>query len=140
MESAEKILSREKGIRPVVLRNRLRQLMWEKVGIFRSEHGLREAQAELEEISEDLENQALALGTRHHNQELVEGLENHFLVATGRCVIEGALQRTESRGAHYRQDHPVMDNKEWLKHLLIRKSGETFEMETIPVELGEYHP
>jgi len=114
--------------------------MWEKVGVFRNEQGLQEAESELEEISNDLEKQALSLKTSHRNPELAEALENFFLVATGRCVIRGALKRTESRGAHYREDYPETDNKKWLKHLLIRKSGDAFEFEIIPVDLREIHP
>ena len=78
--------------------------------------------------------------TKHYNQELVEGLENYFLVATAECVITGALQRTESRGAHFREDYPELDNENWLEHLVLRKGDQQLQIERIPVDLGEIHP
>jgi succinate dehydrogenase/fumarate reductase flavoprotein subunit len=138
--AAGQMLTREKGIRPVALRNRLRRLMWEKVGVFRDAKGLEAARQELAEIKNDLEHQALDMTTRHYNQELVEGLENRFLVATGECVIAGALQRTESRGAHFREDFPESDHKNWLQHLVLHRDDNRLRIEKIPVDLREIRP
>jgi succinate dehydrogenase/fumarate reductase flavoprotein subunit len=137
---AGRMLRRRKGIRPIALRNRLRHLMWEKVGVFRSENSLNSARSELEEIRRELENQALNLTTKNYNQELVEGLENYFLVTTAECVITGALQRAESRGAHFREDYPEPDNENWLEHLVLQKRDRQLQIERIPVDLGEIHP
>ena len=102
VEPALRMLNREKGLRPIDLRNRLRRLMWEKVAVFRTEPGLKSTLRDLEELRNDLERQALSLKSRHFNQELAEGLENYSLVQVAQCVTEAALRRTESRGAHYR--------------------------------------
>jgi len=138
--AAEAMMRREKGIRPIILRNRLRRLMWEKVGVFRSAASLAEAARELEEIRAELERQALSMTTRRYNQELVEGLENYFLATTGECVIAGAQARTESRGAHYREDYPEPDHDNWLKHLVISRRDNRLHMESVPVDLAEIRP
>jgi succinate dehydrogenase/fumarate reductase flavoprotein subunit len=70
----------------------------------------------------------------------VEGLENHFLINTAGCVIEAALQRNESRGAHFRKDYPETDNSKWLKHLVIRKIEGKLKIEKTSVDLREIHP
>jgi succinate dehydrogenase/fumarate reductase flavoprotein subunit len=70
----------------------------------------------------------------------VEGLENHFLITTARCVIEAALQRTESRGAHVREDHPETDNDKWLKHIVIHQTNGKLNMENAPIDLREITP
>lgn len=140
VEIADQMLSRSKGVRPITLRRRLRQLMWEKVGVFRTESNLWSALTDLEEIEADLERQYLPLKSRRCNQELIEGLENHFLVPTARCVAETALLRTETRGAHYRDDYPETDNQNWLKHLVILQSDGELKIETQAVDLKEVSP
>jgi len=136
-----RMLDRETGIRPHALRARLKELMWEKVGLYRTDSLLQDARKELEEIRADLNKQCVSLRTRHYNQELAAVLENAFLVTAAECVIEGALRRTESRGAHHRDDHPKTDNENWLKHLVIRRGNDkTLDIETEPVDLLEIRP
>ena len=114
--------------------------MWEHAGVQRSGRSLRAAAAALDEIEAALDSQALAQRTTRYNGELVQALENHFLVATARCVVEGALRRTESRGAHYREDHPATDDAAWLRHLLVRRGPAGLEWDSAPVDLSVMHP
>jgi succinate dehydrogenase/fumarate reductase flavoprotein subunit len=140
VELVDQMLDRSEGVRPIVLRNRLRRLMWEKVGVFRTESYLRSAIEDLEVMKAEVQRQYANLNSRRYNQELIEGLENHFLVAIAKCVAETALRRTESRGAHYRHDYAETDNQNWLKHLLIRQSEGELKIETAPVDLKEISP
>jgi succinate dehydrogenase/fumarate reductase flavoprotein subunit len=139
-EPARLMLGRDGGVRPVTLRNRLRQIMWDKAGVYRTESGLNSALKDLEELKVDLERQSLTLKSRHYNQELVEGLENHFLVTTAKCVIEAAFRRTESRGAHFRKDYPEIDNDKWLEHQVICQIDGKLKIEKAPVDLREIRP
>jgi succinate dehydrogenase/fumarate reductase flavoprotein subunit len=139
-EFARQMLDRGEGVRPIALRKKLRQLMWDKVGVYRSKSGLESALEDLEELKNDLGRQSLTLKSRHYNQELVEGLENRFLLTTAECVIEAALRRTESRGAHFREDYPETDDGKWLKHLVIRQIDGKLNMEKAPVDLREIRP
>lgn len=140
VEIAENMLKRESGIRPAGLRAKLRQLMWGKVGVFRTDDKLREALKELETLRLELDQQYVALKSKRLNLELREGLENHFLVTVAQCIAEGALLRTETRGAHYRDDYPNTDNRNWLIHLLIRQNPEGLDIESNPVDLREIKP
>jgi succinate dehydrogenase/fumarate reductase flavoprotein subunit len=137
---ASRMLTRDGGVRPITLRNRLRQLMWDKAGVYRTGDSLKGALNELEQLQSDLARQSLTLNSRRYNQELVEGLENHFLITTARCVIESALQRTESRGAHFREDHPETDNDKWLKHIVIHQTDGVLDTGNTPVDLREINP
>jgi succinate dehydrogenase/fumarate reductase flavoprotein subunit len=139
-EPARLMLGRDGGVRPVTLRNRLRQIMWDKAGVYRTESGLNSALKDLEELKVDLERQSLTLKSGHYNQELVEGLENHFLVTTAKCVIEAAFRRTESRGAHFRKDYPEIDNDKWLEHQVICQIDGKLKIEKAPVDLREIRP
>jgi succinate dehydrogenase/fumarate reductase flavoprotein subunit len=140
LASAFRMLNREKGVRPIALRNRLRRLMWEKVAVFRTEPELKSALGDMEELRDDLEHQVLSLKSKHFNQELAEGLENYSLLQVAQCVTEAALRRTESRGAHYRHDYPNTDNDNWLKHLVIRQSGCELTFDSTPTDLSEMRP
>jgi succinate dehydrogenase/fumarate reductase flavoprotein subunit len=138
--TAERMLRREKGLRPVHLRNQLRRLMWEKVSVIRTEESLRSAQSGLEKIEEDLDHQTPALRTKVWNQEIAEGLENYFLVKTARLVIQAALMRTESRGAHFRSDYPNTDNEGWLQHIVLSQVNGQVQTKRVPVDLAEIRP
>ncbi len=140
VEYAYQMLKNNDGVRPISLRNRLRQLMWDKAGAYRTETGLKEALDELDKLKVDLGHQSITLSSGPHNQELLEGLENHFMVATARYVIEAALKRTESRGAHVREDYPETDNDNWLEHIVLYKKNGTINMKKIPTDLRETNP
>jgi succinate dehydrogenase/fumarate reductase flavoprotein subunit len=124
----------------MALRNRLRQLMWEKVGLHRTESSLLDALEDLEAIKADLDQQSLSVTSRHYNRELVQSLENYFLFSTATCVTRAALHRTESRGAHYREDYPARDDRNCIKHVVVRQMDDKFDLHTIPVDLNEINP
>jgi len=140
MGPVNRLLRREKGVSPGELRDRLRKLMWKHVGVYRTATGLQEARRGLREIQALLAKQCLTLRSQRLNRELVEALENRFLVATARCVAEAALQRTESRGAHFREDHPKQDRKRWLRHLAARSEAGKLVWESLPVDSREIQP
>ncbi len=94
---------------PLPGRSALQQLLWENAGIVRSGAGLTRASAILAGWQE-----CLAEPQDRPSWELLN------LVITGRLMTESALMRQESRGAHYRTDHPQRSN-DWLKHIILTK-------------------
>ena len=137
---AENLLSGGEGVRPLHLRGRLRELMWDKVGVFRTCEGLSQALKDLESIESELPLQRAAQKSRVMNMELQEGIENYFLLQTALCVTRSALLRTESRGAHYRDDHPDADDSRWLQHIVCQQSGGRLQDSLRPVDLCEIRP
>lgn len=87
-------------------RAEVKRIMWDKVGIVRSEEGLKEALEALSEIA------ARPLNTRSWN-----------FVTLARLVAEAALARRESRGAHYRSDYPQTDDANLRRHTLQRRGS-----------------
>ncbi|MEL7567289.1 MAG: FAD-dependent oxidoreductase [Dehalobacterium sp.] len=135
------MFERSSGIRPIHLRNKLRRMMWRKVGVFRTEEDLKNAIKELEMMKQELDNQYLTLKSKYLNQELIQGLENHFMITIAQCIAEAALLRTESRGAHYRDDYADTDNKNWLKHILLTMDEDKqLKTDMVPVDLKEIKP
>jgi succinate dehydrogenase / fumarate reductase flavoprotein subunit len=88
------------------IREALRTLMTANVGIFRTEQGLTRAVDVLNELKQRADKTALSSKSLRMNQELVQHWELDNLLAVSMAVAQGALNRRESRGAHFREDYP----------------------------------
>jgi fumarate reductase flavoprotein subunit len=86
------------------IRERLYEVMWQKVGIIRDDAGLRAALSELSSLEEELERTGVADGDRAFNLTWHDWLNLKSLVQTSRVIATAALARTDSRGAHFRED------------------------------------
>jgi L-aspartate oxidase len=103
-------LTREPGSGPLARTDEVRDLMWRDVGIVRSREGLLRA-------STRLARWEAGLGTPSDR----EGYELRSILVCARLAVEAALIREESRGAHFRADHPATDPA-WQKHIVFRRS------------------
>lgn len=103
----------ESALDPVKLRYEVRKLMWEKVGVLRTSEELEEAVDYLYRVAESL-SRAEARNVR----ELVALREAENTVYTSISIALSALKREESRGSHYRLDHPE-ERSEWVKSLRV---------------------
>jgi succinate dehydrogenase / fumarate reductase flavoprotein subunit len=75
------------------------------------------------------------------NTELMEVIELGFLLDCADALVAAALAREESRGGHYREDHPLRDDGHWLKHsLTYREEDGSMRLEYKPVKMGTYVP
>jgi fumarate reductase flavoprotein subunit len=100
------------------LRGRMQDLMTAKVGIFRTGEDLVAAVDELHELLRRSRNIRLRNHARGANPELVSAYRVQKMLKLALCVAFGALTRTESRGAHFRHDHPRRNDAEWLRRTL----------------------
>jgi len=88
----------------------IKSTMWQEVGIIRSKESLTKALKKINEVESRINNNPLS-------REEIE-LRNLTLVA--KLITQAALDRIESRGAHFRADHPKKDDKHWQKHLVYQ--------------------
>ena len=88
------------------IRDALRVLMTERVGVFRNEKGLAEAIEELKELKERAAHMKLSGKSLVMNQEPLQFWELSHLLDVSMVIAQSALARKESRGAHYREDYP----------------------------------
>jgi fumarate reductase (CoM/CoB) subunit A len=118
-------LSRERtGPRPNVIKTRLQTMMNDYVGVVRNDEGLRKTIAKFERMErEDLPTMSMAEDNRVGNYDWVEALEVTAMIRFARAMAGAALLRTESRGAHYREDYPELDDGNWLQNIIIRHTG-----------------
>ena len=101
------------------LRNAMQDIMMEDVGIFRNGKDLQDGVNRLQELLERSKNMRLMGNiTKGANAELAQALRIPGEIRLALCTAYGALQRTESRGAHTREDYPARNDKDWLVRTL----------------------
>ncbi|MDR2573748.1 MAG: fumarate reductase flavoprotein subunit [Desulfovibrio sp.] len=101
------------------LRNAMQDIMMEYVGIFRNEADLKTGMAKLQELLKRSQNMRLAGGwTAGPLPELSMAMRIPGMIRLSLCTAYGALMRTESRGAHAREDYPERNDRDWLVRTL----------------------
>ena len=115
------------GLRTKQLIDELKLLMWDKVGVIRRESGLAAA---LKRLGEPWPRVAVT-----NPVDLIRLLEFQNMRCVAGMVCRAALERTESRGAHFRSDYPAEDNRTWLKNIVLRKTDSGMSVEARPVRL-----
>ncbi|MBL0721671.1 MAG: fumarate reductase flavoprotein subunit [Sulfurovum sp.] len=100
------------------IKDRMRNIMQDEVGIFRNGKGLTKAVDELEDLLKKTKHINIGSKIRGNNPELNEAYRVPKMLKLALCVAKGALERTESRGAHYREDFVKRDDKNWLKRTI----------------------
>ncbi len=122
------------------LRERLYEVMWEKVGIIRDAAGLKAALAELNAISEELAVTGIADANRAFNLSWHDWLNLRSLVATSQVIAQAGLAREDSRGAHYRKDFPEAGPMEASSFTSTRLSGGRVGITMKPVSFTRVRP
>ena len=116
------------------IRNELEVIMMEKVGIFRNGKDLEDAVVELEKLLLRSRKITIKNKSAASNPELVMTYRVQKMIKLALCVAKGARDRTESRGAHAREDFPERNDKEWLKRSLTTWPDENQTQPTMSYE------
>jgi succinate dehydrogenase / fumarate reductase flavoprotein subunit len=122
------------------IRSRLRQLMDEEVGVFRTGAGLQEALAGVHELRARAADIRLEDRSWVYNTDLVSALELENLLDLAEVVVTGALARTESRGAHARRDCPARDDEHFLAHTRAHYTADGPRLTYAPVSITTWKP
>ena len=101
-----------------VIKLAMQEIMSSKVGIFRTGEELAKAVAELQVLLERSRHIGLRNKAPGANPELPTAYRVQKMLKVALCMAHGASVRTESRGAHFREDHPRRDDANWLKRTL----------------------
>ncbi|MDH4040682.1 MAG: fumarate reductase flavoprotein subunit, partial [Gammaproteobacteria bacterium] len=112
----------------------MQETMTAQVGIFRHSDRLEQAVATLQDLLRRSRNIGLRSNAPGPNPELVAAYRLQRMLKLALCVAYGALQRTESRGAHYRADYPRRDDLNWMRRTLARWPGEEAELPVLDYE------
>ncbi|MBI4233395.1 MAG: FAD-binding protein [Chloroflexi bacterium] len=135
------LMAREpNGERCATLRHEMGVTMKDLVGIFRTRGDLQKAQEQICRLKERYQ----LLPVRHHgrvfNTELVQTLELGGMLDQAEVMVAGALNREESRGAHFRRDFLQRDDEHWLKHTVAHFTPEGPRLSYAPVTMTRWKP
>lgn len=115
-----------KGSTPTAqLRLAMQKAMQSYAGVFRTEKTMQEGVKRVDEVHAAMSDVKVSDRSLVFNTDIVETLELQNLLTQARQTIYGALNRTESRGAHARDDYKERDDAHWLKHTLSYEDQKT---------------
>ncbi len=116
LEEMEFLLTNNGNEHTATLRQELQDTMFENCGVFRTEESLKKQKKILKELKERFKNIRIDDKSKTFNTDLQEAIELGHMLDYSSFIVEGAIARKESRGAHYREDYPQRDDEHFLKH------------------------
>jgi succinate dehydrogenase / fumarate reductase flavoprotein subunit len=125
------------------LRVEMQKIMQDHCGVYRTEVLLKEGLELLDKVEARLPDAALSDQSRMFNTARLEALELENLMGIARATLVSALARTESRGAHTREDHPKRDDDQWLRHTLYFRENDTLDYKPVrlkPMTVETFQP
>jgi succinate dehydrogenase / fumarate reductase flavoprotein subunit len=130
-----------KGERPAMIRDEMQEVMTDHVSVFREPAGLDSAVEKLRELRERYQQAQIDDTGQRFNLDLLEAFELGCLLDCAYATAVSARNRTESRGAHYREDYPDRNDEEWLKHTFVRLGPkDSVEFSYRPVTITRFQP
>jgi succinate dehydrogenase/fumarate reductase flavoprotein subunit len=129
------------GPTPAKVKERIRALMWEKVGVEKSAAGMRAALDDIEQIRSDiLQGMRIANSGGIANYEWLDAIDVINMIDACELIVHSSLERKESRGPFFRQDFPLTDNANWLAANVLKRSGNGIRFERRPYDLPTFRP
>lgn len=120
--------------------NEMKSVMFDHVGVFRTEEGMNLALAKVRELKERMHYLRKSDTSKIFNTELINIWEMGNLLDLAEVTAICAIARKESRGAHAREDYPKRDDANWLKHTLSWVENGKVRLGYKPVKITKYQP
>jgi succinate dehydrogenase / fumarate reductase flavoprotein subunit len=123
-----------------VIRRELADVMMDNVGVYRDGKLLTAARDKVGSLKQRFGAVSITDCGTVFNTELLEANELGYLLDLAEVTVASALARTESRGAHSREDYPERNDKKWLKHTLAYRGGRGPSLKYKPVSITRFQP
>jgi succinate dehydrogenase / fumarate reductase flavoprotein subunit len=149
--SRENLENEERAIKEIVNRDRsgrrvseikaeMGATMDKYAAVFRDEEGLNQALEIVRRLKEEAKTVAIDDKGSVFNQDLFGALELGYMLDNAECVVVGAMERKESRGAQFRTDYPERNDDDWLKHINLTYSEAGPQISYSPVTITQWQP
>lgn len=122
------------------VRNAFQDCMTQHCGVFRTEELMREGLQQLQQLQQQYSQIYLDDKGTCWNTEIIEALELRSLIVVAQVILTSALNRQESRGAHFREDYPDRDDAHFLKHTMAYYSPAGIDLQYRPVTITLFEP
>ncbi|MEE4246160.1 MAG: succinate dehydrogenase flavoprotein subunit [Kangiellaceae bacterium] len=133
----------EPGVDPANVRDKMQEIMQNSFGVFRTGELMASGLKEIADVREQLKKAYLGDKSKTYNTQRVECMELDNLMETAYATAKAADYRTESRGAHSREDYPDRDDENWLFHSIYYADSEEMgkrEVNMTPVTMEPFPP
>ncbi len=141
LEDISAPLFRKSGEKPGAIRKKLQGQSQKLMGPVRNASEMMEYLSFLDSLKSDaLPQLATTIKDLPYNKEWIEALDLMNMVDTMQACTRASLFRTESRGVHYREDYPNVDNTNWLKEVVVQQSNADWNISTRPVNTHKLSP
>ncbi len=122
------------------IRRKLYQVMWDDVGVLRSAESLARARSSLNALAAAISSMGVGSTEPRYNLTWMDRLNLENLILTSRAICAAAEMRTDSRGAHFREDHPEQSDIAASRFTVVRAKDEKFDVTTEPVRFTYVQP
>jgi succinate dehydrogenase / fumarate reductase flavoprotein subunit len=139
-EQLDHLLNNKGNEKGAVLAQEMKQVMFEDVGVFRTEAGMTEAVEKIRELKERYKHIQIDDHGKVFNQDLMVNWELGNMLDLAEVIAVSAVARKESRGAHAREDYQKRDDVNWMKHTLACCIGKDIQLTYKPVVITKYQP
>jgi succinate dehydrogenase / fumarate reductase flavoprotein subunit len=141
VDAIERLRSSTGGENVATIRDELQAEMTDKASVFRTDETLAAALETIDELRGRFLEASIDDKGNTFNYDLTEALELGFLLDLAETLVVAARARTESRGGHFRVDHPIRDDAHWMRHSLLWREGDgSLRLGYKPVVGGPYLP
>ena len=139
-EELSRIRSKGKSPSVAALYAEMQETMMRNVGVYRNDAQMNRGVNDIRELRQRAESLRAADSSEAFNSSILEIAELKNLLDLSLITAASALNRTESRGAHSREDYPERDDDKWLKHTLATLDGGEVQISHKPVDLSRWEP
>ena len=122
------------------IRLEMGRAMDQYLGVFRTGEGMETALTQIQRLKEQYQKVPVQDKGLVFNTDLIFALELGFMLDCAEAIVVSALDRKDSRGAHYCLDYPKRDDENWLKHVLVSKIDEGYKVSYLPVVITQWPP
>ena len=135
------LVSRSGGVPVAQVKNAIRTMMWDKVGVEKDAAGMRSALDDIEAIRLDLlPRMTVARTARSANYEWIDAIDAINMTDVCELIVLSSLERRESRGPFMRRDFPMQDNTRWLAANVMVRTDNGHRFEQRPYDLPFFKP